>query len=301
MGFGFTQRKDVEAQVQRIVAEQVEKALAECRDDANFGKTVHRLRRRCKKLRGLLRLVEPRFDGFSRENRALRDAANGLSGARDAEVMIETFAALLAFDRQREGEPRISAAQAEQVGTLIERGGERLPDESERRQLLEAYARIVEAVGRRSKTWSVRKRGFESLAGFEQTYRRMAEGLETARSEGTGEALHECRKHIKYHWQHVTLLRGTAPELLRGRTSLLNDMGELLGDHHNLHVLDEKLAGQTAEIGLGEVAMLRAVIAERQAIIAERAFVLGRQLTAEKPGTLRRRFEQYWQLLPDEA
>jgi hypothetical protein len=301
MPFGFTQRNDVEKQVRKIATAQTDKALEESRFYSDFDETVHGLRRRCKKLRGLLRLIEPRFKGFEAENRAVRDAADGLAGMRDAAVMIETFEGLLKFDRAGNRIPRLGMPLAEAVNGLLVGQVAKVPEGSARQQLLADFRGIMEQVGNRAKHWSIGRSGFASLAGgLEETYRRMADGMGRAMVEDTAEAMHDWRKQTKYHWHHVSLLSRTAPELLAGPKDLLDKLGELLGGHHNLHVLDERLA---AEQGLDgdNAGSIRVVIVERQAALAERAFAIGRQLTAEKPAALRRRFEHYWQLLPDKA
>lgn len=302
MPFGFTQRSDVDKQVRRIATEQIEKALQECQGYVDFDETVHGLRRRCKKLRGLLRLIEPRFKGFEAENRAVRDAADGLAGMRDAAVMIETFDALLQFDRAGNRIARIGVPLSEAVSGLLESHVASLPEGGARQQLLAEFCRAMEQVGDRAKDWSIGRSGFAALAGgLEQTYRRMADGMGTAMADDTAEAMHDWRKQTKYHWHHVSLFSRAAPDVLEGPMDLLNQLGELLGDHHNLHVLDERLAAERGQVDDGGAGTIRAVIVEHQAVLAGRAFALGRQLTAEKPGALRRRFEQYWQLLPDKA
>lgn len=302
MPFGFTQRSAVEKQVRRIATEQIEKALGESRGYADFDKTVHGLRRRCKKLRGLLRLIEPRFKGFEVENRALRDAADGLAGMRDAVVMIETLDGLLKFDRAGNRIPRIDMALADAATGLLESQLTSLPKRRARQRLMADFCGTIEQVGRRARDWSIGRSGFASLAGgLEETYRRMADGMGTAMAEDTAEAMHDWRKQTKYHWHHVNLLRRAAPEVLGGHGRLLDQLGEFLGDHHNLHVLDESLAAERGRLHDSEAGTIRAVIVERQAILAKQAFALGRQLTAEKPVALRRRFKHYWQLLPDKA
>ena len=297
MGFEFTQQGGIEAQVRTIACEQIDKALAECRQaDRDFGEIVHGLRRRCKKLRGLLRLVQPRFKRWKRENRTFRDAASGLSGTRDAAALVQTFGHLLAFDRERDGGELIDAAQSEALGAWLEGRVGAQPTGDERARLLDKFIELFEAAGERAKGWTLSGRGFEQLGdGLEDTYRRLRDGLGKAEAEGTAEALHDWRKDVKYHWHHIRLLHGAAPDLLQPRKASLDRLAEMLGDHHNLAVLDHTLAEQ------GDIAAVQALIAERQAMLAGDAFALGRQLAAEKPAMLRERFEQYWSLLPEKS
>lgn len=300
MVFSFTRRTDVKDQVRRIAIDQVEAALEECRGDGDIDKTVHGLRRRCKKLRGLLRLIEPKCKVFRAENRVLRDAAQGLSGTRDAAVMVQTFDALVEFDSKGEGSPQLDAALTRALRRILRGRVIAGPETIDRQQLLGDFVAALTPLAKRAETWAIDGRGFACLgAGLEQTYRRMRDGMAHARDEGRAEALHEWRKHAKYHWYHVGLLHRAAPELLRGRKNLLDQLAELLGDHHNLHVLQETLSTAPEPIPAKGSGALGDVIAERQILLEARAFELGRQLAVEKPAALRRRFELYWQLLPD--
>lgn len=294
MGFEFTHRHGIEAQVRSIAREQIDKALLECdQDGLEFGTLVHGLRRRCKKLRGLVRLIEPHFKHWKLENRAFGDAADVLSGPRDAAVQVETLAHLLAFDARRDSGARIDAEHGAALTQWLESGLGQAPTVAERARLLAEFAALFKAAGKRARDWSLSGRGFDQIGdGLERTYRRMRDGLTSAEAAQTAEALHAWRKDCKYHWHHVSLLLPTAPDLLRPRKAAVDRLGEMLGDHHNLAVLDETLATHEA------VATVREVIAERQAVLAFDALELGRQLTAEKPAKLRDRFEQYWSLLP---
>ena len=294
MGFEFTHRGGIERQVRSIAREQIDKALLECgQEGAEFGKLVHGLRRRCKKLRGLVRLIEPHFKQWKQENRAFGDAADVLSGTRDAAVQVETFAHLLAFDARRDSGARIDAEHGAALMQWLESGLGQAPTAAERARLLAEFATLFAAAGKRARDWSLSGRGFDQIGdGLERTYRRMRDGLASAEAAQTAEALHTWRKDCKYHWHHVSLLLPTAPDLLRSRKAAVDRLGEMLGDHHNLAVLDETLATHDA------VATAREVIAERQAVLAFDALELGRQLTAEKPAKLRDRFAQYWSLLP---
>lgn len=291
MSFSFARRTGVGAQARRLAIEQVRAALEECRADADFDETIHSLRRRCKKLRGLLRLVDLKKAIFAAENRAVRDAADGLAGLRDAAVMVESFNALVAYNRHREGAPWLDPAQIEEVTDTLGRRVHAI-GAAERQRLLADFAATLAPLSERAKGWQVAGHGFASIeAGLERTYRRMREAMEHAQDTQSAEALHDWRKQTKYHWHHVSLLRRAAPDVLGGRRDLLDQLGELLGDHHNLHVLQAVVGPLHAS--------LDEAIAERQTGLAARAFELGQQLTVEKPAVLRRRFEHFWQMMPD--
>src|SRR3954462_13703267 len=76
-------------------------ALAEAGDDPV--EAVHDARKRLKKTRSLLRLARPalRADAVQGRHRELRDQGRALSGARDADVMVETVDLLAEHNTRR--------------------------------------------------------------------------------------------------------------------------------------------------------------------------------------------------------
>jgi len=96
MGYRFERDATVQKDLRRIAIAQIDGAVASIDDHGlASGVVVHEVRKSCKKLRGLLRIVRPGFDGYARENGAFRDMAAALSPLRDAAVLIETYDALM--------------------------------------------------------------------------------------------------------------------------------------------------------------------------------------------------------------
>src|SRR3954454_7451592 len=75
-----------------VARDQLEGAADGLAGDGDRVEAVHDARKRLKKTRSALRLARPgmRKRDFRAENRALRDAGRALSGARDADVLVET-------------------------------------------------------------------------------------------------------------------------------------------------------------------------------------------------------------------
>ncbi|WP_108396407.1 CHAD domain-containing protein [Devosia submarina] len=294
MSFGFTHRKNVQAQVRAIAGEQIQKALEEARQPSHeLGKTVHGLRRRCKKLRGLVRLVRPHLKHADRENAAFRDAAASLSQARDAAVMVETFATLLEFDRT-EGGSVIADPEARRITAALGQAAQH--SDAGRDEQFAQFSSLFEAAQRRVERWSFNGRNFDVVGdGLALNYKQFCKRLIAAEDGRSPESLHDWRKVAKYHGHHLNLLRSAAPEMIKGREEAVDALGDLLGDHHNLAVLDETLR----KLGIG-VSVFDA-IEKQQRRMADAAFVLGRQLAAEQPKALHRRFESYWALLPEKG
>lgn len=98
MAYTFELGKSVQENVRHIAETQVDKAISEIDDsDLSTSATVHQIRNRCKKVRGLIRLVRPCLATYTVENAAFRDSAASLSSVRDAEAILKTHDALIEF------------------------------------------------------------------------------------------------------------------------------------------------------------------------------------------------------------
>ncbi|HEX6986240.1 MAG TPA: CHAD domain-containing protein, partial [Planctomycetaceae bacterium] len=93
MPYRLKRKESVADGVARAAREEAEKALAAVTGGGRpADERIHDARTRCKKLRGLLRLVRPHLgDLYREENARLRDAARPLSAVRDAAVVLKAF------------------------------------------------------------------------------------------------------------------------------------------------------------------------------------------------------------------
>lgn len=266
-----------------IAKDQLDEALANLDKGDNGRSVVHEVRRRCKKLRGLLRLVRPAFADYAKENAAIRDAAALLSHLRDAEVLKDTVVAL--------GEEKPSAA-AERVAARL--GG--AAGDPEAGEQLEAFRVHLGAVRERAEHWSLRRSGQDAvLPGFVELYNRARRDLEAAVETREPVALHEWRKANKYHGFHLDLLRKLAPDVLAAEGELVDRLSETLGEHHDLVVLGDAVAADPARFGSDEdVAVLTEAAKARRSELEDDAFKLGRQIYAERPKAVRARVTRYW-------
>ena len=98
MAYRFDPDEDVREAIARCAREQLDHAVAELSEGVGHDPVaaVHSARKAVKKERSLLRLARGAMSPEQRrgESHALRQAARGLSGARDADVMLETVAGL---------------------------------------------------------------------------------------------------------------------------------------------------------------------------------------------------------------
>ncbi len=283
--------EDVQAAVRRIACAQIDRALSEIDDPENgLDETVHQLRKRCKKLRGLLRLVRPAMTGYGPDNAAFRDAARRLSDFRDADALIETYDALMAHfegaaDRRAFGPVR---ARLTRDARADRQTGD--PEVA----LAEVRAALV-AARARAAGWSLDADGADAIAGgLGKTYKRARKAMQRAWASPSDEAMHDWRKRMKYHWYHVRLLQEANPEMMRPRAGAADALGDLLGDHHDLAVLESRLDAAPDDFRGADLETFRALLRQRKAALEEEAFAQGRVLLAERRKALVKRVKAYW-------
>jgi len=290
----------VEDGLRRIAREQVDKAIAEI-DDANLDRheTVHQLRKRCKKLRGLIRLVRGVFPDYRAENVRFRDTNRSLSGLRDTQALIEAYDALMArhsdeVDRQATGAIRrrltLQRKQAAESAAALE-------------STLAAVRKEMTAARKRAGRWRLEGDGFAALeGGLKLSYRRARVAMADAQRAGTPRQFHEWRKRVKYHWYHMRLLQEIWPAEAAAREAESDRLGELLGDDHDLAVFRQRLLDDPHAFGdLATVQGFVELIDRRRSELQTEARALGARLLAEKPGALARRLEAYWEVWREET
>jgi CHAD domain-containing protein len=291
MSFAFeTDDGNVERGLRRIAIEQIDKAVLEASaPHAEFDGTVHKLRQRCKNLRGLLRIVRPELKAFKAEDGEIGSIAARLSQARDAAVMVATFDSLVAEAPGTDGLAQLRDA-------LTERGGGPTPHIDEQ-ALLHEFCDAALAMRERVGGWRLKRKKFGAIAGgVEDTYRRMRQDMREAAADGSPATLHAWRKQAKYHRHHMLLLRRHAPDMLNGRIKLLAELADMLGQHHDLAVLVEVLSGRRVAGAPAAVNSIVELAHARQHSLGEQAFSLGQQIAAEKPSALTERLQRYWTL-----
>jgi hypothetical protein len=266
-----------------IALSQLDEALGDLdKGDADGRSIVHEARRRCKKLRALLRLVRPVFAGFATENAAIRDAAALLSHLRDAEVLQHTVKDLAEWRKSE----------------ALDRIGQKLADAHEaiQQSRLGEFRMHLAAVRERVPGWTLRKSGRDAvLPGLRLTYRQARERMDKAGRSHNPADFHEWRKANKYHGFHLDLLKKVAPDLLVADLEVVDRLSTLLGLHHDLAVLSEAVAQDPGRFGEpADLDELREAIAARTAETETAAFGLGRQVLAETPRAIARRFAAYW-------
>jgi CHAD domain-containing protein len=259
-----------------------------------LGEAVHETRKRLKRLRACLRLSRDALgdETYDRENTVFRMAGRRLSGARDAQVLVETLDAL----RKR------FAAELPPAATDRLRG--RLQDEHERatQALRDDEVAIDTTLGEldrartRAAGWTLDAEGFDALKpGLRRIYRRGRKRMRTAAREPTTENLHEARKRVKDLWHATQIARPAAPKKLKRLSKRAHRLADLLGDDHDLAVLRDHVVRtpQAFEDESSRQALL-AVLDRRRAALQRKALELGAELYGQPPKHFVSRVERGW-------
>lgn len=248
MSYRFQADEALADGVPRVACEQVDRALAELNgQDTDTAEAVHQVRKRCKKIRGLLRLVRGSFSASYQQSGVHE-------GAESAEQIAETVA-----------------------------------------DLRDARIHVL--------GWRLNDEGFAALEqGLRRTYRRARKAQRISYRTPTPEQFHEWRKRVKYHWYHLRLLRELWPVPMKGFAAQAGQLADLLGDDHDLAVLQETLRQDKEASGdPGQLETLAGLAQRRQDQLRAEAWALGWRLFADKPRHFCRRLHRYWQAAQRDA
>lgn len=297
------------AGLRRMAVEQAELAVEQLRAGRlDSERAVHEARKAIKRMRTIVRLLEGELGAATcaREQAALRRAAEGLSSARDAEVRLATLEGLCRREgaglAKRKGVVRLRARLAEQR--------DRAAASTWSPAALNPVIAELEAFASRAAAWPLhQRRGIGTVAGgLERVYRQgRLRGRRAARRKG-GRMLtmHQWRKRVKDLRYAAEALRRldvqeTASAAGRGRSARraaraearwlerlakrAEELGEMLGEEHDLAVLEEWVRAEGRQTGLGagsRRALLKA-ISRRRAKLRRRALERGAQLYRRGP------------------
>ncbi len=297
MAFALHRDSSIEASLIRIAREQIASAIAEAGDgQVDRHQTVHQLRKRCKKLRALIRLVGPALgDVYRRENACFRDAARMLAGARDAQAQVECLDRLTASVDQGE-----SGALAGGIRSrLLERRDQIAGADAGLDATLEGFVTVMRDAHDRTGNWRLSGDQAGSFApveaGLRRNYRRGRRAMAAAYDGTDGERFHEWRKATKYHAHHLQILRPLWRPVLQAEQAEADALASLLGDEHDLAVLSGTLqAAPAGYADAGDVAAALKLMSRRRRTLQRRARLLGARLYAEPPRALGERLTAYW-------
>jgi CHAD domain-containing protein len=282
MSFRIDPRLPLTGEVRRILADEIGKALVHldvARDRPE--QAVHKCRKRLKNARALLRLVRSGDETFCQtENQCYREVSALLAGPRQATALIETI------DRLADAFPEHSA------GGGLDAVRDRLVM---RQHELHAGTGLDAAIGAAA---AACREGLEHIdrlvlpdqpeqaadilaEGARATLRRVRKALDRAGSRGEADDFHDLRKAAKTHSMHLSLLGRLWPTPIKARRKAVDELGERLGELHDVFVMRALLDADGEPLGPPEDTKLlgkllkRSEKSLRKACLAEAAELFG--------------------------
>lgn len=291
MAWRFEPGEGLSRAFRRVAAEEIAKVRGGLTDpQKDRAKAIHEARQGFKRLRALLRLAKPSLgSAFGSENRRWRDAGRQLAGTRDLTVLQETFdklvegcgAGLAAGDLQR-----LRAFVANGAGAGDLHGGVSVDN----------VLGLIDDAGKRlgDLHWPGNAKALaKALHGSQK---KLKDTWKKARKSDEPADLHEWRKRVKDQSAQLRLFRKVAPPALRSRHNEAKKTAELLGEEHDLWMLEERLSDNAlpAEAAATRDALL-GEIGRRRAALCRDAFELGKGFSSQGAGAFAQEITAAWE------
>ncbi len=298
MSYRIDPSRNLRDEVRRIAREQLERATGQLvAEEGDGNEAIHESRKRIKKVRGLYRLVRSAAPGFyARENARLRDTARSLSGVRDATALIET-----ADELRRHLSPEIAPDSLSTVhDSLVARRdrmvGKRQDLRSCMAEAAQALNRALQALSGLSLEFGGRKGEAAVLAeGWRKICAQGLKAAEACMSRAEEADFHDLRKRVKYHWMHARLVDAAWPALMRLRRREARQIGDLVGDEHNLSLLSELILHEPEAVGSeADRDLLMRLVGDRRAALRAEATRRAGALFRDTPRREAKRLQVLW-------
>jgi CHAD domain-containing protein len=292
MAYRIRRKEKVGKGIRRILREQLRRAVEAARDRRGAqDDRVHDVRTRLKRSRAALELISPEIGTAAKKtDRRLRNRGRKLARPRDVIVQAHTFRIL---GTRLSGE--LPAGLLERMRDVGEQMQERLDAKSVEKELGRT-AKALRKLRRRVRHLPVR-RGRRAIGeGITRTYRRARRAFAAVQDEPTPERLHDWRKQVKLLSNELKIVGRAVPELATRYLDKVENLGELLGQVHDLDC-----AAATAERHprwFGSDAdrdAVRGLVAEHRVALEREAFALAAAVFAGRPRDVRELVEMGWQ------
>lgn len=236
MDFYFKKREAPREAIRRINLELRAHIIALIHEtSSDVDATVHEIRKSIKKLRAVLRLARPALKKpvFRRTDRALRNFAREISGARDSAVMVKTFDCLT--DHYR---PFLDTGELVPVRqALQDRHVQAMAAIQERLAMNDLEAAFIRLELRLEDAEDVRITPATLSAAVRDIYRRGRKLHQLLMQNPETEFSHGLRRQAKYLWYQLRVLEKLLPEEEQSLVKQLDELCELLGDDNDMAVL----------------------------------------------------------------
>jgi CHAD domain-containing protein len=298
MAFCFKRNESTAKAIPRLACERIDRAI-ECLRDCARPEAVHGARKDMKKATAVLQLARA---GIPKKNvrsiaKRLKKSLSCLSSARDAAIIAKTLRDLarrskgqLESSAIREMRLQLQHASRKATKRLVKKG-----HAAKAKNILAKARKDFCELKIDGKGWDVVGRGVK------KAYAKGQRAHQMALSNRSAEHFHEWRRAAKELWYELTMLHAISPEEMDMMARDLETLGEILGDDHDLFVLQcwlkERKHGRKTR---KELPLLQRLIEARQRDLRIQALDIGKDFYAETPNAFCKRLEDYWLTWCDE-
>ncbi len=283
--------------IRRIGLELIDANIHLLTDEAiDHDLATHEARKNFKRLRALLWLVRDEIgaETFQRENACFRQAALRLATLRDSAVMLATLDQLKTHYATHLDEEAFAGIRARLLAWQAQVSSIHLQEGNTFAEVVE----ILQAARPRFAALPLTRTDFAAFAGgLRHVYRQARQRMKQAYATRQAEYFHEWRRRVKYLWHQVELLALLWPPVMAEMARELHHLATLLGEAHDLVVLQEMLTVQSESFGEeADLPLLLELLGQRQTALETAAFPVGKRLFAERPSSFVARLGVYWEM-----
>jgi CHAD domain-containing protein len=278
--------------VRRIAGEQLDNAVARLQSDSDLEIGVHEARKGLKRTRALLRLIRPGLTDASYRNAnvQLRDIARSLSAVRDRDVVRGLLTKLLKGSTSEAKAARHLLALLDATPAAANGSGAPVRD-------VAGALHEIDAVRREIGRLALHAASFDTVvAGLTKSHRTGRKALSRAlRNPEEEEALHDLRKAAQAYWRQMLLIQQAWPEACLARAAAAKLVADLLGQDHDVALLENVLAGPEGKaLTVVERRVLARTCTSRHDALRAEALPKSQLLFVERSEQLGARMRELW-------
>jgi CHAD domain-containing protein len=292
MAYRLKRGRPIESELRRIAAKQLGLAITELRaiGDRKSDEAVHEARRRVKKVRALIRLVESTLGrSYGSSNKRLRSVNRLLAPVADGEAVVETLDRLAKRYQNELSHHTLASMRRE----LVDRRG-RIDRQANADRVLQKGISVLRTELKHVPTWRVNAHGFHAVSrGLKKTVREAKRAMRLAAADPTADNYHVWRRRSKDHWFHVRLLEARCGGALIADERDLEALDDCLGEHHNCALLQTVVSTDAFPRRRDRTHLLR-LLRRYETDLRHEAQVLGRKIYRKRPDEFVKRVRKAW-------
>jgi CHAD domain-containing protein len=291
--FRLRARESVRRGIKRTAIEEIDCAIRRLENGKDRDEAVHDARKSVKKIRGAIRMVRFDFgDVFAPEIAFFRDIGRKLSDLRDAQAMLEIFDGLL--DKYKS---ELGMRTLDSVRLGLVRRKERSEQSHSAEGVIDDVLRDLSKARHRVDRWPLSSNGFAAIApGLATTFKQGRRAFQSAYENPLPENFHEFRKRAKDHWYHIRLLENLWTPALAAYETSLKSLEQALGDDHNLVVLRETIANDSANFtDSHDLETAFALMDGYQKELRLEAHQIGERIYGQRPREFIAQMQRFWE------